>query len=248
MPSDRLVTIKKLHAFTQAGLSDCKQAYDDAEGDFFRALCSLLTAEAFREKDQAFRVRSLCGQSILDPVTSDEADLMDRLRAHFAALSIRPHHVYFSTAALPAVLHADPSLFERLASSTAQSFLQHMWKSVGDDFNPQHRLPPDGLDVTSLSSDGGSPTVVITMPQTESENEVDFVVVTKRPQAFSVLGRRPALRYFIVLEPVRAPEWNCVVVEELIAKRKGFKAIRRLDREHVNTTPEGLCGLIDSIR
>jgi hypothetical protein len=47
-------------------MADCKRALDEASGDHFRALCTLLTPETFREKDQAFRVRSICGKSVLE--------------------------------------------------------------------------------------------------------------------------------------------------------------------------------------
>lgn len=62
MATDRLQKIRDLHAFTNAGLADCKRALDDAGGDYFQALCALLTPEAFEEKEQAFRVRVACGR------------------------------------------------------------------------------------------------------------------------------------------------------------------------------------------
>jgi hypothetical protein len=240
--------IRKLHAFTHAGMSDCKRALDDASGDYFQALCTLLTPEMFEEKDQAFRVRSMCGKAVRDPVTKAESELMARLREHFAALSVRPHHVYFSNEALPRMLFADPSLFDRLCSATGSSWLSQVWTSVGNDLHSEYRLAPAGLATAKVTLKGGCEVAVITMPATESKHEADFVVVRRSPRRFRPFSKSSTIRYFLVLQPIHAPDWNLVVVDEILLKRRELTVKRRLDRENVSTTPEGLATLIREIR
>jgi hypothetical protein len=240
--------IRDLHAFTKAGLSDCMKALDTANGDYFQALCSLLTPDAFREKEQSFRVRSLGDDSILDPVTDEEAKLMDSLRAYFNSLSIRPHHCYFSTEALPRLLFSQPDQFARLVSSMAQSWLSHAWTVCGNDLKEEHRLDPDGLLVSSVALADCRQAAVITMPQTESELEADFIVVCEALKRFRLFGKQYPIRYFLISELMSAPRWNVVVVQECVPKGDDFLIKRHFDRESVKTSPKDLAALVGGIR
>lgn len=92
---NRLELIRELHAFTNVPISDCKREFDNAKGDYFKAVCALITPELFNEKEKSFRVRSMMGKSILDPVTTQETELMDRLHNYF--LSKANHSNYFKS-------------------------------------------------------------------------------------------------------------------------------------------------------
>jgi len=248
MPDDRLRLIRELHAFTEAGIADCKRALDGASGDFFQAACQLLTLEAFREKDQAVRVRQMAGKSIIDPVTKAESHLMDRLREYYASLSVRPHHVYFSTEAFPRLLFADHAHFDRLRSPTGLSWLSHAWDSAGRELRSEHHLPPTGLDVVVVTLSANDEAAVIAMPTTVSEHEADFLVVRRHPRVFRVFNQSPRIRYFVICERIRAPDWNLVVAEEIIPKGHELVFKRCPNGEDVSTTPEGLAHLIKGFK
>jgi len=248
MPDDRLQLIRNLHSFTKAGITDCKRALDDAGGDYFQALCKLFTPDAFREKDQAFQVRSMCGKAVLDPVTPEETDLMHRLREHFAALSVRPHHIYFSTEVLPRILFSETEQFGRLIASTGLSWVWHVWARSGEDLRQEHRLDPEGLNVSTVQIADGRQAAVIRMPQTKSEREIAFIVVIQRRASFRLIWRPHPLRYFLILKPIHAPNWNIVIVQECVLKRQDLTVQSHFYRENVQTSTDALVTLVDAIR
>lgn len=174
--------------------------------------------------------------------------MMQRLREHFASLAVRPHHVYFAIEALPRTLFADPAQFDRLACATGSSWLAHLWVAAGRDLRSEHRLPPGGLAVTVVPLRDGEPAAVVSLPPTESRHEADYVVVRRPARRIRLWGQAPALRYFVVVEPIRAPDWNLIIVEEVLPRGQELVVKRRLDREKVSTTPEGLAHLIQGIR
>jgi len=90
-----LANIKQLRQLTNGGLAECKHALDAAGGDVFLAAVSMLTEDDVKKMQQAMMNRELAGQSIADPVTPEEKELVERLAAHFVAQRTRPAHANF---------------------------------------------------------------------------------------------------------------------------------------------------------
>lgn len=243
MSSDRLQAIKKLHAFTQAGLGKCKEALESTGGDYYQAVASLLTEERFREKEQAFLVRRMCGDDILDPVTAEEQELMDWLKGHFAWQSVRPHHAFFSGEVIPAAVFSEAEVvFDKLTALTRTPWAIVMWQSAGHGLDPLAVMPPDGLAV-DCATVRGCEAAVIRMPAPASINEASFVVVT-RNTVKGLLGAKHTFRVFQVFESIMAPDWNLIHIHELVPGPDCFEAVNEMRFENVETSAEFLTDLV----
>ena len=82
--------LKELRRLTNAGLSDCKRTLDDAGRDLFAAAVSMLAEDNVHSLKSSMMVRASAGQSIKDPVTDSERELINALEAHFIAQRTRP--------------------------------------------------------------------------------------------------------------------------------------------------------------
>ena len=207
----------------------------------------MLTPEQFTEKEQAYRVRLLGGKTIANPVTKEESELMDRLREHFARLSMRPHPNRFCAEVLPEILFTDAGLFDRLTSAAAGEWLRQVWLAAGEDVPPEHRLPSDGLDTATVSLSGNRRAAVIRMPKTVSLHETTALVVCQRRKRFGLFAGPYPLRFFWIVETITTPDWRTLAVDECILTRQGLATKRHGLRQQTAASPEALAALVDAI-
>lgn len=87
--------LKELRRLTNASLSDCKRALDESKNDLFAAAVSMLTENDVHALKSSMMVRSSAGESIKDPVTESERELIGALESHFIAQRTCPVNVGF---------------------------------------------------------------------------------------------------------------------------------------------------------
>lgn len=161
--------INELRRLTNAGLADCKRALDQAGGDVFTAATMMLTEEDVQAIQQAVRVRAMAGQSISDPVTPDEQELVDALVAHFVAQRTRPVNVGFLFE-LAACFHSDPD-FRSAITEEPTAAVRKVWRLLNIDDDAQDQPVAVTVEGPQCVS------TVVTLPESQSEWECDFIVL-----------------------------------------------------------------------
>lgn len=224
--------IKKLQRLTNAGLGDCKNALVASNGDLFSAATSMLTEDDVLQIQQSVRVRAMAGDSIKDPVSSDEQQLVDDLVAHFVSLRTRPLNVGF--------------LFEltRLFLSDA-SFLTAFVQSPTDTIREyQRRIQSmgefDGISNISTCSDGKFTGTVISMPVSGSEWECDFIVLQHPRKKLFGNSRQ---RLFAVYKRTKRVDHGIANIEEMGIEGEDVSSTRRWVHPDLEFSPETLAGI-----
>jgi hypothetical protein len=141
----------------------------------------------------------------------------------------RRHHYTFAHHVLPGVFFADPENFLFVLRKRGTDALTASWNRVGNSFQPEERLPADGLDHEIRERDGYLTVGLITLPVTELSPEAYYVAAVYRP---SFDGEAPLVR-FLTLERRRpdAPPHPAVCEWTRDQKHHVLGALRDPDRE-----------------
>jgi hypothetical protein len=225
--------LKELRRLTNASLSDCKRALDEFNGDLFTAAVSMLTEDDVRALKSSMMVRASAGQSIKDPVTNSERELIGALESHFIAQRTRPINVgfLFETASL---FLADPQ-FRSAVVDNASAALHGVWRGLAGHLTGG--LLPQGETVETPKA----MSTVIAMPYPQSEWECDYIVLMhpRRRLIFS-----SSARVIVVYKRTKRLDRGVANIEELAGHRNDCHAIRRWVHENLEFTPTVLAQVV----
>ncbi|QDU73881.1 elongation factor Ts [Bremerella volcania] len=227
--------LKELRRLTNAGLSDCKQALIDADGNLFKAATAMLTEEKALELQQSVRVRRMAGQSIKDPVTKEEEDFVDALVDHFIAQRTRPLNVVFMLE-LTAYFLSDETFREMVADDPTRA-MQEVWNLI--DRDDDNQSPPVAQTIDS----GSRLATVVTMPKPQSEWECDFVVLQHPYRRFLFWTKR---KVFVVYKRTKLDDHGIVNVHEMNVSNDGVFASREWVLADADLSPQQLALIGDT--
>ena len=203
--------LRELRRLTNAGLSDCKHALDEAGGDLLAATVSMLTEEDVQALRSSIMVRASAGQSIKDPVTDSERDFVDALEAHFIAQRTRPKNVgfLFETSSL---FLADTQ-FRIAIMDDAVGTLQTVWRTLTARPTADSSLEAETVETKNVLS------TVVTMPTSQSEWECDFIVLMHPRRQFIFSSRS---RVLAVYKRTKRHDRGVANVEEMAGQGENF--------------------------
>ncbi|WP_231742159.1 hypothetical protein [Stieleria varia] len=229
MPMVDPIKLKGLRQLTNAGLADCKRALDASGGDLFAAAVSMLTESDVQELKQSMMVRASAGQSIKDPVTDTERQLLEALEAHFIGQRTRPVNVgfLFETTSL----FLSDSQFRVAIMDQPGNTLETVWNALAPSPS-SHSLP----NATTVETKKVLSTV-ITMPTSESEWESDYVVLMhpRRRLIFS-----SSARVIAIYKRTKRADRGIANVEEMTGAGENVRTLRHWVHEDVEFTPRCL--------
>lgn len=225
--------LKELRRLTNASLSDCKRALDESNDDLFAAAVSMLTEDDVHALKSSMMVRSSAGQSIKDPVTESERELIGALEAHFIAQRTRPVNVGFLFETTSLFL-AD-SQFRGAVIDSASETLRAVWRAL-----------------SAHSTDGSSPhaetvetpkaiCTVVTMPEPQSEWECDFIVLMHPRRSFILSS---SARVIAIYKRTKRPDRGVANIEEMAGQGDNVRPVRRWIHENAVFTPTGLAQIV----
>ncbi len=225
-----IATLKELRRLTNAGLSDCRRALEDSDGDLFAAAVSMLSESDVQKLSQSMMVREGAGQSIKDPVTDSERELINALGAHFVRERTRPVNVGFLFEAT-SLFHSDTQFRHSLLSQPA-SMLQTLWAAMAVDSSKNSMPGATTVKTPQVVS------TVITMPPPQSEWECDFVVLMHPQRRFVFFSSRP--RVLAVYKRTKLPGRGVANIHEMAGTGDNVRLINEWVHEDVIFTPNGL--------
>ncbi|WP_442511492.1 hypothetical protein SH528x_003173 [Novipirellula sp. SH528] len=221
--------LKELRQLTNAGLADCKRVLDDSGGDLFAAAVSILTESDVKELKQSMLVRSSAGQSIKDPVTDRERQLIEALEAHFIGKRTRPVNIgfLFETTSLFLV----DSQFRVAIMDQPENTLKTVWNTLASDSSRQAFPKVTTVETKKVLS------TLITMPTPESEWESDYVVLMppRRRLIFS-----SSARVIAIYKRTKRPDRGVANIEEMTGAGKNVRTLRHWVHQDIEFTPRCL--------
>ncbi|MEM7317079.1 MAG: hypothetical protein AAF497_28430 [Planctomycetota bacterium] len=226
-------TLKELRRLTNAGLSDCKRALDDAGGDLFTAAKSMLSEADVLSLKQSMMVRASAGQSIKDPVTDSERELIDALEAHFISQRTRPVNVGFLFETTSFFL-GNPQ-FRIAVMYDPENTLKTIWEALACD-PPSSPLPT----ATSVETKKVIATV-IKMPTPQSEWESDFVVLM-HPRRRLIFSSRP--RVLAIYKRTNRPDRGKANNQQMTGTGQDDRPLQQWFHEEVEFAPRALAQIV----
>ncbi|RCS41045.1 hypothetical protein DTL42_20865 [Bremerella cremea] len=221
--------LKELRRLTNAGLADCKQALEAANGDLFTAAISMLTEADALEIQQSVHVRAMAGTAIKNPVTQEEQDFTDRLVTHFIAQRTRPLNYEFRGALADLFLHNDE--FREYAINHPAGTMRRLWEKLQTGYDPQHH--PTAQTVTTRKC----VSTVVTMPPPQSEWECDFIVL-EHPRRRLLFSKPP--RVLAIYKRTKRNDHGLIYIDELTISKETTVHSHRWLLENANLALESL--------
>jgi len=226
-----LAQLKELRRLTTAGLSDCKRALDDAGGDLFAAAVSMLTEDDVHALKSSMMVRASAGQSIKDPVTDSERELINALEAHFVAQRTRPANVgfLFETASL---FLTNPQFRDAIMDDPAAT-LRTVWNTLAA--GTAASVPQaETIETKQVLS------TVVKMPDPQSQWECDFVILL-HPRRRFILSSRP--RVLALYKRTKQHGRGVANMEELALRGDEVQTVKRWIHEDAEFSTAALAEL-----
>ena len=209
-------TLKQLQRLTNAGLGECKRVLTESNGDLFVAATKMLTEQDVLEIQQSVRVRAMAGQSIKDPVTREEQELVDALLAHFVAQQTRSINVGFLVE-LTALFSSDKAFRKALLDWPRETL--EKFRELLDQNNEF-----DGIQAVKTCRAKKFASTVIKMPPAQSEWESDFIIL-QHPKKGILFGSRP--RVFSVYKRTKREDRGIANIDEVMIKHEALVSIAR---------------------
>lgn len=225
--------LKELRRLTNGSLSDCKRALDESNGDLFAAALSMLTEDDVHALKSSMIVRSSAGQSIKDPVTESERELIGALESHFIAQRTRPVNVGFLFETTSLFL-AD-SHFRNAVVDNASEALHTVWRALAGQ-NSEVSSPQAETVKTPKTT-----CTVVTMPGAKSEWECDYIVLIHPRRR--ILFSSPA-RVIAVYKRTKRPDRGVANIEEMDGQGDNVRPVRRWVHENAVFTPIRLAQIL----
>jgi|JI10StandDraft_1071094.scaffolds.fasta_scaffold943775_1 hypothetical protein len=221
--------LKELRRLTNGSLSDCKRALDESNGNLFAAAVSMLTEDDVHALKSSMMVRSSAGQSIKDPVTASERELIGALEAHFIAQRTRPVNVGFLFETTSLFL-AD-SQFRNAVVDNASEALHTVWRALAG-----HNTDGSSPHAETVKTPKNKCTVV-TMPEAQSEWECDYIVLIHPRRRFLLSS---SARVIAIYKRTKRPDRGVANIEEMAGQGGDVRPVRRWVHENAVFTPIGL--------
>ena len=248
MVNDRLQKIRKLHAFTGAKLPDCKSALEKASGDFFQASCNLISYEQFQEMQSSYIVREFGGLTIKNPITPEEASIMQRLKEHFSKHQLgRFHHVGFAYRALPSKLFKDSEQVKKLIAPQSLLWITQVWNNLGENLANEERVEPQNLNIELFHQHESCLVSVITLPPVKFIGEVNFIGIELHGNIGHELDDVSSWRYFLikVCFPSDLNKFSLRITEIINFNSDGhYNEFPDIDVVGTYPSPENICSVI----
>jgi hypothetical protein len=224
--------LKELRRLTNAGLSDCKRALDDAGGDLFAAAVSMLAEDDVHSLKSSMMVRASAGQSIKDPVTDSERELINALEAHFIAQRTRPANVgfLFETALL---FLTNPQFRVAIMDDPAAT-IRSLWNTLAARTTSASLPQAETIETKQVLS------TVVKMPDPESQWECDFVILL-HPRRRFVLSSKP--RVLALYKRTKQHDRGVANIEEMAHRRGEVHTVKRWIHEDAVFTAAALAEL-----
>lgn len=195
-------SLRTLQRLTNSGLSDCKRALTESQGDLFLAATSMLSESKIKEIAQSVRVRAMAGTSIKDPVEPAERQFVEDLLAYCIAKRTRSMNVGFQFGLA--------KLF--LTDANVQAAIREdctVVKKFADLLNAKSEFGE--LQNVEMVVIGKLASTIIAMPQSQSEYECDFIVL-QHPEK-SLFRSKPS-RVFVVYKRTKRSDRGIANVAE----------------------------------
>ena len=225
--------LKELRRLTNAGLSECKRALDESGGDLFAAAASMLTEEDVQSLKSSMMVRASAGQSIKDPVTESERELIEALESHFIAGRTRPANVGFLFETTARFL--SDARFRRAIIADADGTLGRIWRNVAGTNSHGPAPQAENFELAKILS------TVISMPPSQSEWECDFIVLL-HPQRRFVFSS--SARVIAVYKRTKRDDFGVATFEEMAGKGDDVRPIRRWFHENAEFSVSALAQVL----
>ncbi len=225
--------LKDLRRLTNAGLTDCKRALDESNGDLFAAALSMLTEEDVRALKSSMMVRSSAGQSVKDPVTDAERELIRALESHFIVQRTRPVNVGFLFE-LTSLFLAHPQ-FRTAVVDNAPGTIHAVWREVAshcaDGILPQ----AETVEAANVMA------TVVAMPKAQSEWECDYVVLMHPRRRFLFSS---SARAIAVYKRTNRIDCGVAIIEEMAVHGDNVHPVRQWVHQNAVFTSIGLVQIV----